>query len=131
MTVRRWLVLALAAGLVSGTIGIALASGGAHGTPNPNSEGHGNEHSGGANGQGVTPVLICHATHSADNPMVAIVTDDDALIGHHEQHPDDVIITTGVPAANDQATQNAMCGIASVTDPGTDPSLPTPPPLTG
>jgi hypothetical protein len=146
----KWLAVAFLAGLVAGMVGIALAAGsgsghaGSHGAAGANAGTHGNS---GSNGQGSehgthphTPVLICHHTHSASNPVVAIVTDDDAVIAHHEQHGDDQIFTENVPAADDQAAQDAMCGIqASGAGSGQDPggtagageALPTPPPLTG
>jgi len=142
----KWVAAALAAGLMVGFLGIALAAGGGNGRGSGTaSSAHGQ--SGGSNGRSSghgthphTPVLICHHTGSSDNPVVTIVTDDDAIIAHHEHHDGDLIITSNVPAASDKATQRAMCGLSAPTggggsNPGGQENVPgalsTPPPLTG
>lgn len=160
MRTRKWLVAGLAAGLLAGMLGMALASGSGNGKSGQARAGGSGQGKGQGGGQGKgqgsgqsgehgthphTPVLICHRTHSADNPSVPIVTDDDAVVAHHDNHADDQIFYDNVPAPNDKDAQRAMCGAAapgpggeppggSVPSGGKDPGsgdLTTPPPLTG
>ena len=44
---------------------------------------------GNGNGEGHTPVTLCHRTSSAKNPFVIITVDDDAeVLGHITNHGD-------------------------------------------
>lgn len=116
----------MASGSGQGTTTHPTGQGSGQGSGSGQSSGHGTPH---------IPVLISHATHSASNPWVPIVTDDDSVITGHQAHSGDRFITTGVPSPNDKAGQLALCELSSVTPPpgGTTPPPPAgnPPPFTG
>ena len=120
---KRSVMFAAVAVVLAGSVGVGLAATG-HGKSGEHGQGaqHRSERAKGDQKQGQeatgrddegsahVAVLICHHTHSKKNPVVAIVTDQHAGAAHRRHG--DLVITSDVPAPEDRATRDSMCGVS-------------------